>query len=348
MTIVHITWSFSFGGIETMLVNIANEQIFAGHDIHIVIIDSDKVDHSLIQSFNTNVIKHYINRKFGALDVFAYLRLNKVLLSIKPNTIHLHSATVYKYLLPRFKRICNNTLHALCNPSNTNCIKYIPRVFSISEAVANDLLRKEGVISIVNPNGIRPELIKSKLVYNTPDFYKIVQVGRLDHKNKGQDILIYAGQKLIERGYKNFKIDLVGEGASYEFLKSLVQKLGMDRYVNFVGAKGQKYIFEHLCDYDLLIQPSRLDGFGNTVAEAMAAKLPVVVSSGQGPEEIVGHGEYGYVFQNGDCSDLADKIELFIKGGRDQLMIEKAYKKVWELYNIKVTVKTYIDNYIRI
>ena len=30
----------------------------------------------------------------------------------------------------------------------------------------------------------------------------------------------------------------------------------------------------------------------------------------------------------------------------DKSLIEKAYQRVWDLYNVKVTTQTYIDNYI--
>ncbi len=329
-----------------MLVNIANEQIIEGHNVHIVIIDSNIIDDSLVKCFNSNIIVHYINRKYGTKDILAYYRLNKTLLSLNPNVIHLHSASIYKYLIPSLRKICNNTLHALCNSSNTNFIKYIPKVFAISQTVADDLALKRGVRSIVIHNGIHPEQIKVKQKNRPESYYKIVQVGRLDHNNKGQDILIHAGYDLKKRGYKNFKIFLIGDGSSCEYLEKLVCQLGLSDDILFMGAKDQDYIFTHLCEYDLFIQPSRKEGFGLTVAEAMAAKLPVIVSSGQGPEEIVGYGEFGYVFQNGDHSNLADIIEIFLKGENDQSMLNKAYKRVWDLYNIKITAKTYLENYI--
>ena len=37
MKIVHITYGFGLGGIETMLHNIANEQVKLGHEIHIIV-----------------------------------------------------------------------------------------------------------------------------------------------------------------------------------------------------------------------------------------------------------------------------------------------------------------------
>ena len=68
----------------------------------------------------------------------------------------------------------------------------------------------------------------------------------------------------------------------------------------------------HLTDYDLFVQPSRWEGFGLTVAEAMAAGVPVLVSEGQGPAEVTQGSRYGWLFANGDADDLQRQI-VFIK-----------------------------------
>ena len=44
MKIVHVTWMFTFGGIETMLVNICNEQIKLGHDVHLIVMEDSTVE----------------------------------------------------------------------------------------------------------------------------------------------------------------------------------------------------------------------------------------------------------------------------------------------------------------
>ena len=176
---------------------------------------------------------------------------------------------------------------------------------------------------------------------------QIVQVGRLDHDDKGQHILIQAGAELLKRGYHNFMINFIGDGSSRPYLEGMVQKSGLGQNVTFHGMKSQSYIFEHVCDYDVFVQPSIREGFGNTVAEAMAAKVAVVVSSGQGPEEVIDYGKYGYVFKNGNPIDCADKLEVFLKHENDQQQVEAAYKRVLDLCDIKVTVKTYLDKYKR-
>lgn len=348
MKIVHITWMFTFGGIETMLVNICNEQVKLGHEVHIVVMQDGVTEKTLRKALDQHVKVHYCHRSEGGSLLLPALRLNWLLLKLNPNTIHLHSSGIIRLIGPRkFRNIANSTLHALPKKENTMAIKQIPRVFSISNAVRQALLAYNGTESICNPNGIRPELIKQRQSGDWKDTLQIVQVGRLDHGDKGQHILIQAGGELLKRGYQNFMINFIGDGASRPYLEGLVQELGLGQNVTFYGMKSQAYIFKHVCDYDVFVQPSIREGFGNTVAEAMAAKLPVVVSSSQGPEEVIDFGKFGYVFENGNPVDCADKLEIFLKHENDLRQVESAYQRVLELYDIKVTVKTYLDNYLR-
>lgn len=345
MRIAHVTWTFTFGGIETMLVNIANEQVALGHEVHIVVIEHNNVEPTLAEKLHTSIKLHFAHRKYGVKDILAIIRLNRILSSIDPDAIHLHSASIYKYLLPGKRRLCNNTLHDLCRSSNTNCIQYIPRVFAISQAVADDLRKKKGVTSTVVYNGIHPGLIKVKPKIISSSNFMIVMVSRLEHKKKGQDILIDALAELNARGYGNVTVDFIGDGESRAFLEQRCREKGVEKQVRFLGSRTQNYIFEHLCDYDLFVQPSRIEGFALTVAEAMAAKVPALVASGQGPEEVVDYGRCGYVFQNGDAVDCADKIAQIANGGVDTAVIDAAFNRVYGLYDIKVTARLYVENY---
>lgn len=346
MKILHVIWSFNFGGIETMLVNIANEQVVLGHEVGVLVVDAGKTNPDLVKTLDSHIRLFCANRKWGVKDIFAILRLNEIIGGFRPDVIHLHSSSIFKYLFPRYRKFCNVTLHGLCNKQNTDHIEKVPRVFAISQSVAKDLMQKKGVASMVNPNGIRPELIRAKCTERDSCLFRIVQVSRLEHLKKGQHILIEAAKSLLDNGITNFAIDFIGNGDSLEYLKQLAQNNNMEEHVHFLGTKDQKYIYDNLCCYDLFVQPSIYEGFGLTVAEAMAAKVPVLVSTGQGPEEVIDGGKYGYLFKNSDVEDCASKMSMFIENKNDKSLIEKAYQRVWSLYNVRVTTQTYIDNYI--
>ena len=131
-----------------------------------------------------------------------------------------------------------------------------------------------------------------------------------------------------------------------EHLKKIAYQQGVNNQIEFKGAMPQSFIAEHLCDYDIFVQPSRYEGFGLTVAEAMAAKVPVLVSSGQGPEEVTEGEKYGWTFENGNAEDLARKISYIIGHYNESLeKAEKAFRHVKEKYDVSATAKKYIEAY---
>ena len=103
-----------------------------------------------------------------------------------------------------------------------------------------------------------------------------------------------------------------------------------------------------MCDYDVFVQPSRSEGFGLTVAEAVASKLPIIVSNLPEPMEIIGNGKYGMYLKNEDAADLADKLEIILRGGYDYSMIEPAYEYVKSYYNVSITAKKYLEEYKKV
>lgn len=346
MRILHITFTFGYGGIETMLVNIANAQKSMGHDVAIIVIE-EIVEKKLVDRLHQGIRVYYAHRKHKR-DLLALGRVNYFVWKEKPNAIHLHSSAAYRLLLsPKYKHISNCTLHDMPNNANTRYIEQIPQRFAISQSVHDALLEFKGVESIVNPNGIMPECFCSNKMHGNNDVFRIVQVSRLEYEKKGQDILIKACEVLESKGVRNYHVDFIGDGDSMANLQQLAKLCGVSDHISFLGAKEQNYIFQHLCDYDLFVQPSRFEGFGLTVAEAMVAKIPVLVSSGDGPEEVVDHGRYGYLFDKGNHVDLAKKLEDIINNGYDANMVDCAYQRALDLYNIKVTARNYINQYIK-
>lgn len=344
MRIVHIVYGFALGGIETMLVNISNEQAKCQHDVHIIVINAI-VDPVLRSSLAQDVHFYCLARIVGSKNPLVVLRLNRLISLIHPDIIHIHNSSIAKYIFIRSlkKKLCV-TQHDVCHGNNFRSLDKSKRIYAISNAVKIDIMKKTHLPSEVVLNGIRPELIAHS-GHAKSDKFKIVQVSRLMHEKKGQHILIQAISKLVLAGYDNVEVDFIGEGESLQYLKDLSVSLGIDRYINFLGAKDQFYIFNNLHNYDLFVQPSIYEGFGLTVAEAMAAKVPVLVSANQGPMEIIDNGRYGYYFKSADSNDCAGKIELFLKGQNDDSMIEMAYRRVCSLYNVKVTANTYLLKY---
>ena len=178
--------------------------------------------------------------------------------------------------------------------------------------------------------------------------FNVISVGRLDHLVKGQDLLIEAANNLVKvKGLKHVKFFIAGEGSSRKFLEELILNLNLSENVFLLGNKNREWIYENLCRYDLFIQPSRLEGFGLTVAEAMAAKVPVLASDIEGPAEILENGKHGILFEKNSSEDLALKIKntiQLIESGEIGNMIDSAYNHCLNNFNITRTAREYCES----
>ncbi len=350
MKIFHITYGLLLGGIETMLVNIANEQHRCGHDIHVVVIN-DLVDCELRSRFDPCIKLHLMGRKVGSKNPLFVGRLNLLLLKNAPDVIHLHYATISRYILPHSLRtkMCV-TLHAMCTAANSSLLHKAGPVFAISNMVRDDILSTLGLDSVTVYNGVKLNEIRQRkeTTERREDgrLFKIVQVSRLMISAKGQDILIRAVSELKRRGVGPIQLTFIGDGESRRELEELAVAEGLnDEEVIFLGSRSQEYIFNHLADYDLFVQPSRWEGFGLTVAEAMAAKLPVLVSDCQAPMEVIDNGRYGLSFEGENVEACADRIEQVISQGYLSDMVEQAWLHVEKTFNIAITARRYLQLY---
>ena len=340
MKIVHIIFSFNTGGAETMLIDIANCQS-VNNKVSIIIIN-DSVNDALLSKIKDCVQVIKIGRSEGSRSIFDVVKLNYIIAKFSPDIIHTHQSSIIRMIFyPFAKKFL--TVHAMGIP-NTYFSKY-DNLFAISNAVCRDILKKGTYNVITIPNGIDSGQIvvkhkKGKILKD------IIQVGRLDSDIKGQDILINAVSRLSKIYGLDINLTLIGEGPSMEYLRDIVNSEQIEDRVMFLGLRDRDYIYSRLKDYDLYVQPSRFEGFGLTVAEAMAAKIPVLVSDNDGPMEIINNGEYGVCFKVGDIDDCVNKL-LYIYNNYSEVCekIEPAYLIVKKLYDINETANNYIKAY---
>lgn len=344
MKIVHLTYAMSFGGIETMLVNIANEQVQSDY-IYIVSIN-DKYEASLLHALDKRVKFINVGRPVGSKNPWYILKLNLVLKKISPDIIHVHHPSIIRFLLPKFlnKSKIVFTMHDIPVKEDLHYLFKYKTVFAISQSV-QDSLAKIGISSMIVTNGILPNKIIKRDIYDKHAVFKMVQIGRLSHEKKGQDFMIDVCYYLCNHGYKNFHLDFIGAGSSFDYLQDKVKKYKLKNYITFLGPKEQSYIFSNLKKYDLFLQPSRREGFGLTVAEAMAARVPVLVSEQEGPLEIIDNGKYGFYFPVDNVKACAEKIEQISSLQDLNPLLDLALKRVEDNYNVKNTAKDYLESY---
>jgi glycosyltransferase involved in cell wall biosynthesis len=132
----------------------------------------------------------------------------------------------------------------------------------------------------------------------------------------------------------NAKFVIVGEGGMKDFLRDRVHNMRLVHKIFFTGFLDEQSVrFLYQCA-DVCVVPSLYEPFGITALEAMAAKVPVVVSDTGGLAEIVEHDKTGVKVYPDNSDSVAWGItRILLDPSYAEWIRSNAYRKVRETYN---------------
>lgn len=355
MRIAHLIWGMRTGGAETMLVDLANTQART-NEVGIFVANAS-YDSALLSQISPKVHVRLLKRPIGSRNPWYWVKLNAQLATFSPDILHAHQEGLIRFIAhSRVPKIL--TIHTTGTPLSPDTQRF-DLLCAVSQAVRLELLhRAPRSSSLVILNGIRSADILPKTEYAQRHPFRIVQIGRLYPEIKGQDILLRAVRRVLDTAGPNaVTVDFIGGGATpsvdvaRKTLESLALELGMREACHFLGEWSRKRVYTELYSFDLMVQPSRIEGFGLTIVEAMNAKVPVLVSSIDGPMEVIAHGLHGASFRVGDHVDCANKILAIMQastqsGFCDHMQAAADYAQA--TFDITCTAQAYLWEYQRL
>ena len=141
--------------------------------------------------------------------------------------------------------------------------------------------------------------------------FRIAFVGQfIDRKRLG--LLIRALARLADR---DFVLTVIGSGADEERLRNMAQ-VALGRRVDWIGRLPIDIVPTALSKVDCLVLPSRHDGWGAVVSEAMMVGTPAICSDGCGCHGVVRASGHGDVFLCDDTDGLTVALDCAIARGR--------------------------------
>ncbi len=157
-------------------------------------------------------------------------------------------------------------------------------------------------------------------------------VGRLVQE-KGVHVLLDAVPRILA-DVPAAKFVIAGKGPVLEHLRGQARHLGIDHHVRFTGYIDDMTRNSFYCASSVAVFPSLYEPFGIVALEAMAARVPVVVSDTGGLSEIVEHGTDGLKCYSGNAVSLADQVVAVLKGSAFAARLAaNAYQKVTTLFS---------------
>ena len=163
-------------------------------------------------------------------------------------------------------------------------------------------------------------------------------------RQKGQDILIRAIAQLAAQK-KNIRLLLAGDGEDADSLIILSKELGVERLVHFLGRRFD--IPEILSISDVYAAPSRWEGLGISLGEAMLAGIPCVGTKIAGHVDILKDGITGLAVTPGDPSAMAAGImRLLDNPGEARSMAQIAREFIKAGFTIRSMAEKYEKIYL--
>lgn len=187
--------------------------------------------------------------------------------------------------------------------------------FVVSEYWKRELKKEYGHESVVTYNGLDIKEFSS-LPKRKGTAPTVLFVGGLEPR-KGLEYLLHAMEYVIDELPNTRLIAVAKTGFrgtdEWSWFTTLADRLGIKGNMVFRESVSQDTLLELYAECDLLVLPSKTEGWGLSLMEAMACGKPVVASRVGGIPELVRDGTDGILVRAGDIRELADAILKLLK-----------------------------------
>ena len=128
---------------------------------------------------------------------------------------------------------------------------------------------------------------------------------------KGMDLVVPAFAEVL-KVHPDSQLLVVGDGTLRASMEEKAAQLACADHIRFVGRQPQEELSQWYSQMDIVLMPSRSEGFGLTAIEAMAHGCVMVASDVGGLPEVVRDGICGLLHRTEDVADMAAKIVSLI------------------------------------
>lgn len=315
------------GGLERVL-SIKASYLADCFDYEVHILSLNENGKTPFYEFSSKISLFTIPVKGGFVQyVWQYVTsIKKIIKTIKPDIISVCDDGLKGFFLPIILGNPCPMIYERHASVNLNFNKeYTNLYYKIKNSIVHKLMNwgaKSYNAFVVLTNGnLREWQTGNKMVIANPlSFYplelttfkdnKIIVVGSHSY-NKGYDLLLEAWQIVISK-HPDWQLEIYGKvDIDRSFIK-MAYDLHLASSVTFF--EPIKNIRDKYIKSAIMVLPSRSEGFGMVLIEAMACGVPCVsFDCPHGPADIITNGVDGFLVKNGDVQALAEKIVFLIE-----------------------------------
>ena len=162
-------------------------------------------------------------------------------------------------------------------------------------------------------------------------------------ERKGIQHVIEALPRLIKETSGNIRYTIIGDGPYRNEIEILAKSLDVSEYIEITGMIPFNEVVERLSKADIFVLTSHWEGMPNAVAEAMAMRLPVIMTACEGSAELIGENGYIIELDENIAANLSKKIlTLYNDNALLANMGQKSYERVCESFLWNKSAKEYL------
>lgn len=338
MKILILAQLVTYSGVGVYIKQLSRELCELGDEVHVLSakfdfeLDERVICHSFLPLVNSNLIKNYrIFKSCVCENQIDVVHIQHRIVGIYPKLYNLIKLKVpCTYILHTGKLEQNNFLKRIFTYSGERVIAISSEV---KECCIQELKIDERKISLVyngvdnlklKPISNQVKMMKRKSLGIEGDKFVICVHGRIDAV-KGHDLLIEAINLLEDTERNRIHIIVSGntkDNAYYEQIKQRIESLGIDNQFQFIGWCDPQDI---LSVSDLMVQPSRREGFLLSAIEAFFMRVPVIRTYTGGWYDM---RECCIGIDIDDCEQLKKEISSFLKSTHNDVKKDEYSKMI--------------------
>jgi glycosyltransferase involved in cell wall biosynthesis len=354
MKILHITNSFSEGGVDTLLLNLLPKLKYPGVDVELLVLNKNEI--KLVSELHEHGIVVHLGRYVNVRTIRNICVIRKYLKQYDVVHAHLFPTqyfVVLSSLFLRKKALLVTTEHVCYNKRR----KY--KLFKIIERFIYSRYSKIVCVSNSSKKNLEDWIGIQNIcvIYNGINFIKFQQTRPYNKKDlnipEESKIVIMVARFFEQKDHKTVirAVPLLDKCVHFIFCGSgedginecrhLALTLGVDARIHFLENRSD--IPQLLKSSDIAVLSSFYEGFSISLLEYMAAGLPTICTDVDGSRELVQN--YGILFPVGNYKCLAEEITKLLKNKEHYDDItKKCYNRVRD-FSEDMMVNNYINLY---
>jgi glycosyltransferase involved in cell wall biosynthesis len=176
--------------------------------------------------------------------------------------------------------------------------------------------------------------------------HRIVSVGRLIAIKRVDDTIRAFAQARAQ--WPDATLVVMGDGPERGRLEGLCERLGVSSAVTFLGHVPSSRVAEEMRRAEILLLLSATERLPNAVKEGMANGCICITTPTPGIDELLIHGEHGFVVPHGDAAALGATIEAIFDGSVDTAaMASRARAHIERFFQVEATTAQLRDAWTR-